>query len=80
MNMMNMTTETDLANHHDVLPELQHLRIALHHLIQLVYWQTFKWQKSLLSKSNYGRTKIRVDLSLIDGSKMSNLGQCQSHN
>ena len=47
---MMMHMKVDLADHHDVLPELQHLRVALHHLIQLVYWQPFKWQTSLSSK------------------------------
>ena len=28
-----------LAHHHDVLPELEHLRVALHHLVQLVHGQ-----------------------------------------
>ena len=47
---MNLWQEADLADHHDVLPELQHLWVALHHLIELVYWQTFKWQNSLSSR------------------------------
>ena len=28
-----------LAHHHDVLPELEHLGVALHHLVQLVHGQ-----------------------------------------
>ena len=56
MNLMKMT-EADLADHHDVLPELQHLRVALHHLIELMYWQTFKWQTSLSSKPRYHKNQ-----------------------
>ena len=29
-----------LAHHHDVLPELEHLGVALHHLVQLVHRQS----------------------------------------
>ena len=29
-----------LAHHHDVLSELEHLRVALHHLVQLVHRQS----------------------------------------
>ena len=64
--------EADLADHHDVLPELQHLRVALHHLIELVYWQTFKWQREELKM----RVKSNLEQKMVS---KSNLGQCQSH-